>query len=60
MPPLLFNVEYIDHPQGERRADGSIKKVVKRTVVDGKQRITAITKFMNGEVHFKDGAGVRW
>ncbi|KAI9786415.1 MAG: hypothetical protein M1839_006875 [Geoglossum umbratile] len=51
IPPIIFNVE--DHIVGE-----NAKKI--RTCVDGKQRLSSISRFVKGLVPCRDKDGYRW
>ncbi|PUU74802.1 hypothetical protein B9Z19DRAFT_1132544 [Tuber borchii] len=51
VPPIIFNViKFIEN--GERR--------YKRVCIDGKQRLTSIRKFVDGEIPVLDGRGQKW
>ena len=42
VPPVIFNLQAFEHDDGLRR--------IKRTCVDGKQRLTSICEFLNGNI----------
>ncbi|KAI9755319.1 MAG: hypothetical protein M4579_004321 [Chaenotheca gracillima] len=55
IPPVIFNTYEVEKVGG---APG--EKTLKRVCVDGKQRLSSIQKFMNGEIHCHDRHGKKW
>jgi Protein of unknown function DUF262 len=52
VPPLIFKVITGTGEEGKRRAW--------RTCIDGKQRLTTIQQFFDGDIPYKDKLGQRW
>jgi len=52
VPPLIFKVVTGTAEEGKRRAW--------RTCIDGKQRLTTIQQFFDGDIPYKDKLGQRW
>jgi hypothetical protein len=52
IPPILFSVERVYHPNGTTD--------LKRTCIDGKQRLTSIKAFMEGSIGCHDAFNKKW